>query len=302
MTSTMHAVRAHERGGPERFVYESAPRPEPAAGEALVAVCAASITVGELDWGATWTDRLDGTGHDRTPTVPSHEFSGIVAALGSEATDLGVGDEVYGLIPFTCDGAGRRVRHRSRGHARQAEHPGPRQGRDRPACRAHRLAGARRPCRAAAQAARADPRWRRRRRHPQPAPSRSSPPRSARRIGPARPADAPSTWPRCRASRFWTWTWHRAGSRRPTAVRRAAHPRSPGRGDHRDYCPETMGGRGGSGPGPRHRSSGLWRRLATCRWRPSHPHWSWPAGSRSGAALALRGGPGSDFRWSTSMP
>ncbi|WP_351226270.1 NADP-dependent oxidoreductase [Streptomyces sp. NPDC002133] len=105
MTATMHAVRAHERGGPERFAYESAPRPEPAPGEALVAVCAASITAGELDWDATWTDRLDGTGHDRTPTVPSHEVSGIVAALGSGVTDLAVGEEVYGLIPLTHDGA-----------------------------------------------------------------------------------------------------------------------------------------------------------------------------------------------------
>ncbi|MGW1884083.1 NADP-dependent oxidoreductase [Streptomyces sp. NPDC001970] len=105
MTATMHAVRAHERGGPERFAYESAPRPEPAPGEVLVAVCAASITAGELDWDATWTDRLDGTGHDRTPTVPSHEVSGIVAALGGGVTDLEVGDEVYGLIPFTHDGA-----------------------------------------------------------------------------------------------------------------------------------------------------------------------------------------------------
>ncbi|MFJ8013899.1 NADP-dependent oxidoreductase [Streptomyces sp. NPDC096339] len=105
MVATMHAVRAHERGGPEQFVYESAPRPEPAAGEVLVAVCAASITAGELDWDATWTDRLDGTGHNRTPTVPSHEFSGIVAALGSDVTDLEAGDEVFGLIPFTRDGA-----------------------------------------------------------------------------------------------------------------------------------------------------------------------------------------------------
>ncbi|MGW7367097.1 NADP-dependent oxidoreductase [Streptomyces sp. NPDC054841] len=105
MATTMHAVRAHERGGPERFAYESAPRPEAAAGEVLVAVRAASITAGELAWDATWTDSLDATGRDRTPTVPAHEFSGVVAALGSGVTDLAVGDDVYGLIPFTRDGA-----------------------------------------------------------------------------------------------------------------------------------------------------------------------------------------------------
>jgi len=104
-TSTMRAVRAHERGGPEQLTYESAPRPEPAPGEVLVAVRAASITSGELDWDASWTDSLDGTGRDRTPVVPSHEVSGVVAALGPGVTGLAVGDEVYGLIPFTRDGA-----------------------------------------------------------------------------------------------------------------------------------------------------------------------------------------------------
>ena len=48
----MRAVRAHERGGPEQVAYESTPRPEPAPGEVLVAVRAASITSGELDWDA----------------------------------------------------------------------------------------------------------------------------------------------------------------------------------------------------------------------------------------------------------
>ncbi|WP_234467739.1 NADP-dependent oxidoreductase [Streptomyces sp. MBT62] len=103
--TTMRAVRAHERGGPEQLTYESAPRPEPAPGEVLVAVRAASITSGELDWDASWTDSLDGTGRDRTPVVPSHEVSGVVAELGAGVSEFAVGDEVYGLIPFTRDGA-----------------------------------------------------------------------------------------------------------------------------------------------------------------------------------------------------
>ncbi|MER5753602.1 NADP-dependent oxidoreductase [Streptomyces sp. NPDC002088] len=97
----MHAVRAHSRGGPEQLVYEVAPRPRPAPGEVLVAVRAASITSDELTWDATWTDRLDGTGKDRTPIIPSHE----VSELGPGVTGVAVGDEVYGLIPFTRDGA-----------------------------------------------------------------------------------------------------------------------------------------------------------------------------------------------------
>ncbi|MCX4530265.1 alcohol dehydrogenase catalytic domain-containing protein [Streptomyces sp. NBC_01669] len=59
----------------------------------LVAVYAASITAGELEWDASWTDSLDGTGRDRTPTIPSHEVSGVVAEVGAGVTDLAVGDE-----------------------------------------------------------------------------------------------------------------------------------------------------------------------------------------------------------------
>ncbi|MBO4252448.1 NADP-dependent oxidoreductase [Streptomyces griseorubiginosus] len=103
--TTMRAVRAHKRGGAEELVYETAPRPVPAEGEVLVAVNAASITNGELGWDATWTDSFDGTGVDRTPVVPSHEVSGVVAELGPAVTGLAVGEEVYGLIPFTRDGA-----------------------------------------------------------------------------------------------------------------------------------------------------------------------------------------------------
>jgi NADPH:quinone reductase-like Zn-dependent oxidoreductase len=103
--STMHAVRGHRRGGPEQLTYEVAPRPEAGAGEVLVAVRSASITLGELTWDATWTDSFDGSGSLRTPIVPSKEVSGIVARVGQGVTDWDVGDEVYGLIPFTRDGA-----------------------------------------------------------------------------------------------------------------------------------------------------------------------------------------------------
>lgn len=102
---SMHAVRAHTRGGPEVLVYEDAPRPRPGRGEVLVAVRAASVTTDELSWDPTWTDSFDESGHLRTPIIPSHEVSGVVAETGPEVSRLGVGDEVYGLIPFTHDGA-----------------------------------------------------------------------------------------------------------------------------------------------------------------------------------------------------
>jgi NADPH:quinone reductase-like Zn-dependent oxidoreductase len=101
----MHAVRAHARGGPEQLVYEDAPRPEPGPGEVLVAVKAAAITPQELSWTETWKDGSDEAARDRTPIIPAHEFSGVVAATGAQVRDTAVGDAVYGLLPFTHDGA-----------------------------------------------------------------------------------------------------------------------------------------------------------------------------------------------------
>ncbi len=103
--NTMFAVRAHARGGPEQLVYEQAPRPEPGPDEVLVAVKAASMTPQELTWPETWTYTSDGSGPERTPVIPSHEFSGIVAATGPGVDGPAVGDAVYGLIPFNRNGA-----------------------------------------------------------------------------------------------------------------------------------------------------------------------------------------------------
>jgi NADPH:quinone reductase-like Zn-dependent oxidoreductase len=100
--TSMRALRAHARGGPEQLVYEEAPVPVPGPGEALVAVHAAAITFAELTWDASWTTS---DGKDRTPVIPSHEVSGTVSALGPGATGLAVGDQVYGLIDFYRDGA-----------------------------------------------------------------------------------------------------------------------------------------------------------------------------------------------------
>lgn len=97
----MTALRAQHRGGPEQLVVERVPVPVPAAGEVLVAVHAAGITFDELTWEETWT--RDGV--SRTPTVPSHEVSGVVSEVASDVTDFAPGDHVYGLIGFDRDGA-----------------------------------------------------------------------------------------------------------------------------------------------------------------------------------------------------
>src|SRR5919107_5998467 len=80
-----------------------AERPEPAAGtnDVLVEVHASGFTPGELTWPGTWTDRLD---RDRTPSIPGHELSGVVSALGYGTTGLSVGQRVFGLTDWHRDG------------------------------------------------------------------------------------------------------------------------------------------------------------------------------------------------------
>ncbi|RDI63069.1 NADP-dependent oxidoreductase [Nocardia pseudobrasiliensis] len=78
------------------------PYPHAAENDVIVRVCAAGFTSGELDWPGTWTDRA---GRDRTPSVPGHELSGVVAELGYGTTGLTVGQRVFGLADWTRDGS-----------------------------------------------------------------------------------------------------------------------------------------------------------------------------------------------------
>jgi NADPH:quinone reductase-like Zn-dependent oxidoreductase len=99
----MKAIRLHRRGGPEEFVYEESPEPQPGAGQALVRVRASAVTPTELQWVPTWTTR---SGESRRfPIIPGHEFSGEVALVGEGVTDFAVGDLVYGLNDWFGDGA-----------------------------------------------------------------------------------------------------------------------------------------------------------------------------------------------------
>jgi NADPH:quinone reductase-like Zn-dependent oxidoreductase len=92
---SMKAIRIHHSGGPDALLYEEAPRPQTGTGEVLVRVSAAGISPNELSW----------LGDITKPTIPSHEVSGVVAAVGAEVPELEVGDEVYGLPAFARDGA-----------------------------------------------------------------------------------------------------------------------------------------------------------------------------------------------------
>ncbi|ONI81678.1 NADPH:quinone reductase [Actinosynnema sp. ALI-1.44] len=78
------------------------PYPHAAENDVIVRVHAAGFTPGELDWPGTWTDRA---GRDRTPSIPGHELSGVVAELGYGTTGLTVGQRVFGLADWTRDGS-----------------------------------------------------------------------------------------------------------------------------------------------------------------------------------------------------
>ncbi len=78
------------------------PYPHAAENDVIVRVHAAGFTPGELDWPGTWTDRA---GRDRTPSVPGHELSGVVAELGYGTTGLTVGQRVFGLTDWARNGS-----------------------------------------------------------------------------------------------------------------------------------------------------------------------------------------------------
>src|SRR6201988_4005175 len=78
------------------------PYPQAADNDVVVRVHAAGFTRGELDWPHTWIDRA---GHDRTPSVPGHELSGVVVELGYGTNLLSVGQRVFGLADWARNGS-----------------------------------------------------------------------------------------------------------------------------------------------------------------------------------------------------
>lgn len=98
----MKAIRIHEKGGPEVLAYEEAPKLMLLTGDALVRVYASAITKDELTWDATYQTEK---GEPRTPSIPGHEFSGVVDELAPGVTSVKLCEEVYGLASFYRDGS-----------------------------------------------------------------------------------------------------------------------------------------------------------------------------------------------------
>src|SRR6058998_1627385 len=62
--------------------------------------CACTPT--ELTWSETYRTP---DGRERLPTIPGHDVSGVVEALGPGVSDVSPGDAVYGLVAFPRDGS-----------------------------------------------------------------------------------------------------------------------------------------------------------------------------------------------------
>lgn len=99
----MQAVVADDRdAGLAGLSLAELPYPHAAENDVVVRVHAAGMTPGELEWPGTWTDRA---GRDRTPSVPGHEVSGVIDALGYGTTGLTVGQRVFGLTDWARNGS-----------------------------------------------------------------------------------------------------------------------------------------------------------------------------------------------------
>ena len=87
-------------GGPEVLEHGDLPDPQPAAGEVLVDIHAASVNA------ADWKMRSgDYRVQVELPHIPGRDFSGVVAALGAGAKDFAVGDAVFGVCEVPRESA-----------------------------------------------------------------------------------------------------------------------------------------------------------------------------------------------------
>ena len=104
-SEVMAEMKAMEFAGPAKDLHlrlTTRPVPEPGDGELLIQICAAGVTPTEKLWYTT-THVPDGS--PRTNVIPAHEFSGIVAALGTGISGYRRGDLVFGMNDWFADGA-----------------------------------------------------------------------------------------------------------------------------------------------------------------------------------------------------
>jgi NADPH:quinone reductase-like Zn-dependent oxidoreductase len=78
------------------------PEPKPGPNEVLIRVRAAGVIADELGWEPT-TQKGDGS--PRSNAIPTHEFSGDIAACGEGVNSFSAGQAVYGMNDWYQEGA-----------------------------------------------------------------------------------------------------------------------------------------------------------------------------------------------------
>lgn len=78
------------------------PVPKPDPDEVLIRVRAAGVITDELDWEPT-TQKADGS--PRSNAIPTHEFSGDIAACGEGVKSFAEGQAIYGMNDWYQEGA-----------------------------------------------------------------------------------------------------------------------------------------------------------------------------------------------------
>lgn len=94
----MKAAYIEKFGGPEVLVYGTLPDPVAGAGQVVVDVATASVN------GADPKVALGDYKQTKFPLILGRDFSGRVAAVGEGVSDLGIGDEVFGVLETGRDG------------------------------------------------------------------------------------------------------------------------------------------------------------------------------------------------------
>src|SRR5215212_4286163 len=98
----MKAIRFHEYGGPDVLRLEDVDLPVPSAGQVRVQVAGTSFNGVDGNIRAGF---MQGPMPLTLPHVPGLDVAGVVDELGDGVTDLKVGDQVVGFLPFVDNGA-----------------------------------------------------------------------------------------------------------------------------------------------------------------------------------------------------
>src|SRR5690349_13754448 len=94
----MKAAFIQKFGGPE--VLQVGDLPDPTAGPDQIVVDVAAASINAADWKV----RAGEYKQANFPLILGRDFSGTVSALGTDVTDLKVGDAVFGVLEAGRDG------------------------------------------------------------------------------------------------------------------------------------------------------------------------------------------------------